>query len=114
MEELAVRVRDVSKSYGISTVIDGLDLDIAFGEIFALLGPNGAGKSTMVEILEGLRIADRGEISVLRVNPAAGDRRWRSRIGIVAQAAADGAELTVREFVRHIARCYPRPVTPTS
>ncbi|MBO0806951.1 MAG: ABC transporter ATP-binding protein [Actinobacteria bacterium] len=108
----AVRVRDLRKQYGPVPALAGIDLDIARGEVFALLGPNGAGKTTAVEILEGHRDRDAGEVQVLGEDPAAGGRRWRSRIGIVLQTAFDSAELTVRESVRHYARYYPRPRDP--
>jgi ABC-type branched-subunit amino acid transport system ATPase component len=68
-ESLAVRVRGLRKRYADTTAVDGIDLDIATGEIFALLGPNGAGKTTTVEILEGHRRRDGGEVSVLGADP---------------------------------------------
>ena len=108
----AVTVRDLHKHYGAKRAVDGLDLTVARGEIFAVLGPNGAGKSTTVEILEGYRRRDRGEVSVLGVDPARGDRHWRSRIGIVLQTSDDRPELTVSEQVRHAATFYPRPRDP--
>ncbi|GGL11911.1 ABC transporter [Sphaerisporangium melleum] len=92
--------------------VDGIDLDIARGEVFALLGPNGAGKTTTVEILEGHRRRDGGEVSVLGEDPGQAGRSWRARLGIVLQSATDAAELTVRETVHHYARYYPRPRDP--
>ena len=108
----AVQVRDLHKHYGAKRAVDGLDLTVERGEIFAVLGPNGAGKSTTVEILEGYRRRDRGEVSVLGVDPARGDRRWRSRIGIVLQSTDDRPELTVAEQVHHAATFYPAPRDP--
>jgi len=108
----AIHVRGLEKHYGSVRAVDGIDLDIAHGEVFALLGPNGAGKSTTVEILEGFRSRDAGEVRVLGVDPARPTREWRSRIGIVPQHSADAAELTVRELVRHFARYYPRARDP--
>jgi ABC-2 type transport system ATP-binding protein len=105
----AIRVREMRKRYGDVVAIDGLDLDIRQGEIFALLGPNGAGKSTTIEIFEGYRYRDSGEVSVLGMDPALGDRQWRARIGIVAQFAHDMAVSTVREIISHFARFYPHP-----
>jgi len=87
--------------------VDGIDLDIGAGEIFAILGPNGAGKTTTVEILEGYRRRDGGEVSVLGVDPQRAGRAWRYGIGIVLQDVADLSELTVGETVRHFARYYP-------
>ncbi|WP_020386007.1 ABC transporter ATP-binding protein [Kribbella catacumbae] len=108
----AVRVRGLVKRYPDKVAVAGVDLDIHRGEVFALLGPNGAGKTTTVEVLEGYRRADEGEISVLGVDPAKGDRVWRSRLGIVAQTSRDEAELTVAELVNHYAGYYPDPRDP--
>ncbi|WP_460664227.1 ABC transporter ATP-binding protein [Kribbella swartbergensis] len=108
----AVRVRGLVKRYPGKVAVDGVDLDIHRGEVFALLGPNGAGKTTAVEILEGYRRADEGEISVLGVDPARGDRYWRARLGIVAQTSRDEAELSVAELVNHFAGYYPAPRDP--
>ncbi|MDT0464704.1 ABC transporter ATP-binding protein [Streptomyces gibsoniae] len=109
---LAVDVRGLRKRYGDVTAVDGLDLGIRRGEVFGLLGPNGAGKTTTVEILQGNRDRDGGEVSVLGTDPASASRAWRSKIGIVWQDESAPAELTVRETVRHFARYYPRPRDP--
>ncbi|MDO8122456.1 ABC transporter ATP-binding protein [Isoptericola sp. b490] len=107
MNEPAVLVQDLQKTYGVKRAVDGLDLRVERGEIFAVLGPNGAGKTTTVEILEGYRKRDRGKVRVLGTDPEHGSREWRSRIGIVLQSADDHAELTVREMVTHMSTCYP-------
>ncbi len=65
-----ISVSGLRKSYGANQAVDGLDLDIKQGEIFALLGPNGAGKTTTVEILEGFRDRDSGEVQVLGFDPS--------------------------------------------
>ena len=108
----AVSVRGLRKTYGSTVAVDGLDLEIGRGEIFALLGPNGAGKTTTVEILEGYRSRTAGEVSVLGHDPGHPNGHWRSRIGIVMQSLNDAAELTVEEMVRHFARYYPDPRDP--
>jgi ABC-2 type transport system ATP-binding protein len=105
----AIQVRGLRKSYLGVDAVAGVDLDIRQGEVFALLGPNGAGKTTTVEILEGHRGRDAGEVSVLGVDPATAGRSWRARLGIVLQTANDAAALTVRESVRHYAGYYPNP-----
>lgn len=110
--DLAVDVRGLRKRYGNVTAVQDLDLRIGRGEVFGILGPNGAGKSTTVEILQGHRDRDGGEVTVLGADPATGDRRWRSRIGIVWQDESAPAELTVRETVRHFATYYPTPRDP--
>jgi ABC-2 type transport system ATP-binding protein len=108
----AIQVRGLRKSYADTLAVDGIDLDIPAGQVFALLGPNGAGKTTTVEILEGHRTRTAGEVSVLGADPATAGRAWRARIGIVLQSADDAASLTVRESVRHYAGFYPRPADP--
>ncbi|MFB9524070.1 ABC transporter ATP-binding protein [Streptomyces cremeus] len=112
MNDTAVHIRGLVKRYGGTSVVDGLDLDIVQGEVFALLGPNGAGKTTTVEILEGYRKRDAGTVSVLGEDPGRAGRSWRSKIGIVAQTATDASELTVREVVSHFATNYPRHRDP--
>jgi ABC-2 type transport system ATP-binding protein len=108
----AVAVRGLRRSYRDVVAVDGIDLDIARGEVFALLGPNGAGKTTTVEILEGFRHRDGGTVAVLGHDPARTSRAWRARIGIVLQLASKGPELTVLEMVRHFAEFYPQARAP--
>ncbi|MBM7807492.1 ABC-2 type transport system ATP-binding protein [Geodermatophilus bullaregiensis] len=103
-EETAVRVRGLVKRYGDRAVVDGLDLDVRRGEVFALLGPNGAGKTTTVEVLEGVRRRDAGEVTVLGEDPGTAGRAWRDRVGVVGQSTGAGNALTVRETVDHFAR----------
>ncbi len=110
--DAVVRVRGLVKRYAGRPAVDGIDLDIQTGEIFALLGPNGAGKSTTVEILEGFRSRDAGEVSVLGHDPARPSRAWRSRVGVVLQTTGETGELTVAELVRHFAGFYPNPRDP--
>jgi len=107
----AVLVRGLRKSYGATTVLDGLDLEVRRGECFALLGPNGAGKTTTIEVLEGVRHRDAGEVTVLGEDPAHAGRAWRARIGVVSQGEGAGQALSVRETFDHFARytSTPRP-----
>jgi ABC-2 type transport system ATP-binding protein len=108
--DLAVRVRGLRKSYdGVVQALDGVDLDVRRGELLALLGPNGAGKTTLVEILEGHRTADMGEVAVLGHDPARRERAFRSRIGIVLQEEGIDQVLTVREAVDLYSAAYPSP-----
>ncbi|GEL96241.1 ABC transporter [Cellulomonas composti] len=95
------------KAYGEKQAVDGLDLVVGRGEIVAVLGPNGAGKTTTVEILEGFRSRDGGDVRVLGEDPARAGRAWRSRIGVVLQGTNDLAEATVGELVHHFATYYP-------
>jgi ABC-2 type transport system ATP-binding protein len=109
-ESVAIRVTGLRKRYEGVAALDGVDLEIARGEVFAVLGPNGAGKTTVIEILEGYRHRDGGTASVLGEDPSLAGRRWRSRIGIVLQLATErGFEVTVAELVRQFAAFYPRP-----
>jgi ABC-2 type transport system ATP-binding protein len=104
-----IEVRGLRKVYGSNIAVDGIDLAIEPGEIFALLGPNGAGKTTTVEILEGFRNRDAGDISVLGVDPqvkGAPARAFRDRIGIVLQSTSDAGDLTVGETVRYFSGYY--------
>jgi ABC-2 type transport system ATP-binding protein len=109
MTDTAISVRGLRKSYGGTPAVDGIDLQVARGEVFSLLGPNGAGKTTTVEILEGYRRRDAGEVSVLGVDPREAGADWRSRIGIVLQSTGEFEELKVSEVVRHFAAYYPAP-----
>jgi ABC-2 type transport system ATP-binding protein len=107
-----IRIRGLIKRYGDSVAVSDVNLDIHAGEVFALLGPNGAGKTTTVEILEGYRRRDGGEVSVLGEDPATAGRAWLSRIGIVPQSSNENAELSIEELLRHFARYYPDPRDP--
>src|SRR5690242_16097935 len=108
-EELAVRVRGLRKSYGELEALRGVDFTVRRGEVLALLGPNGAGKTTLVEILEGHRRADAGEVSVLGHDPGRRERAFRQRIGIVLQEGAVDQAITVREAVELYSAAYPNP-----
>lgn len=109
--DTAIRTRGLRKEYptssGTFVALDGVDLDIERGEVFALLGPNGAGKSTTIEILEGFRTRTAGEVSVLGEDPQHGGPAWRARLGIVAQSTGETGTATVQEILRHFATLYP-------
>jgi ABC-2 type transport system ATP-binding protein len=110
--DTAVVVRGLRKRYGSVEALAGVDLEIRRGEVFGLLGPNGAGKTTLVEILEGHRRRDAGEVSVLDFDPGDNQRELRERIGIVLQEEGIDAVLTVREAVELYSSPYPRPRDP--
>jgi len=105
----AIVVNDLSKAYGAHEAVRGLTFSVSRGEVFGLLGPNGAGKTTTVEILEGHRHRDGGEVSVLGFDPAERAADLRSRVGIVLQSCGTYPHLTVRETLEHWARLYPEP-----
>jgi ABC-2 type transport system ATP-binding protein len=108
----AIAVRDLGKTYGELEAVRGISFEVQQGEVFGLLGPNGAGKTTTVEILEGYRRRDAGEVEVLGTDPAAAGGDWRERIGVVLQSSAMYETLTVAEMLNVFAGYYrkPRPV----
>jgi ABC-2 type transport system ATP-binding protein len=112
MAEAAIVVRGLTKSYGTIQAVAGIDLSIETGEIFALLGPNGAGKTTTVEILEGFRRRDAGEVTVLGADPGRQRGSLKSRMGIVLQANGADRYLTVIETLQMYAGYYPHPRPP--
>jgi ABC-2 type transport system ATP-binding protein len=105
-----IEVSGLRKSYGSRAAVDGVELTVRRGEVFALLGPNGAGKTTTVEILEGFRRRDSGTVRVLGEDPSTDRRAWRARIGIVPQSTGAYSDLTVREVVAHFAAMYADPL----
>lgn len=104
----AVKVTQLVKEYGALRAVDGVDLMIEPGEVFALLGPNGAGKTTAVEIMEGHRERSSGSVEVLGFDPATGGREYRERIGIVLQESAVEPELTVSEVIDVYGDVFPK------
>jgi len=112
LDDPVISIRGLRKSYGEVEAVRGVDLDVRRGEVFAFLGPNGAGKTTTVEILEGYRSRDGGELSVLGEDPERAGREWREQIGIVLQSGNLEPYLTVAESLALYAGYYraPRPV----
>jgi ABC-2 type transport system ATP-binding protein len=106
----AIRIRALRKAYDGISAVSGVDLEVEAGEIFTLVGPNGAGKTTTVEILEGYRARDGGEVEVLGRDPAQATRDWRARIGVVLQTCQVQAELTVGELLTLFGSYYPDPL----
>jgi len=105
----AISVRGLRKTYGEYEALRGISFDIREGEVFGLLGPNGAGKTTTVEILEGYRTRDGGEVDVLGFDPARAQSDYRERIGVVLQHSQLWANLTVAETHRMFAGYYRKP-----
>ncbi len=111
-QDAAVFVRGLRKAYGAMKAVDGVDLEISRGEVFALLGPNGAGKTTTVEILEGYRHRDAGQVTVLGHDPGRERAALKPRIGIVLQSTGVDRYLTVAETLAMYADFYPHPRSP--
>ncbi|MGZ6808740.1 MAG: ABC transporter ATP-binding protein [Blastococcus sp.] len=107
--EPAVVIRGLHKSYGPVAAVSGVDLTIASGQVFALLGPNGAGKTTTLEILEGYRQRDAGDVVVLGLDPARQRSHLKKHLGVVLQAVGVDRYLTVAETVAMYAGYYPHP-----
>jgi ABC-2 type transport system ATP-binding protein len=101
-----IHVHQLTKSYGDVRAVQGIDLEVQSGEIFAMLGPNGAGKSTTVEILEGLRPRDGGDVSVLGIDPSRNATQLKGRIGVVLQQTAFPNKIRVREVIELYGRLY--------
>jgi ABC-2 type transport system ATP-binding protein len=99
--QTALACRGLVKRYGDVVAVAGLDLEVRRGECFGLLGPNGAGKTTTIEILEGLTVADEGEVEVLGERWGHGRDRWlRERLGIQLQETQLSEKLSVEETLR--------------
>ena len=109
MTTAAISVRDLRKSYDGVEALRGISFEVGEGEVFGLLGPNGAGKTTTVEILEGYRRRDGGDVSVLGFDPGDASRSLRERIGVVLQQSELSPALTVHEVHRLFAGYYERP-----
>jgi ABC-2 type transport system ATP-binding protein len=110
--DTVAEVRGLRMRYGSRDVLTGVDFTVRRGEVVTLLGPNGAGKSTTIEILEGFRLRSAGEVSVLGVDPAKGDERWRARIGVVLQSWRDHGRWKVRDLLTHLGGYYAPYATP--
>jgi ABC-2 type transport system ATP-binding protein len=107
-----IAVSSLVKSYGRHEVLHGISFSVEPSEVFGLLGPNGAGKTTTVEILEGYRSRDAGEVRVLGEDPSKAGRDFRARIGIVLQSSAVYPHLSVHETLELFGGYYPRSRPP--
>lgn len=105
----AIRTTGLRKAYDHVQAVDGVDLEVAVGEIFGVLGPNGAGKTTALEIIEGLRTPDEGDAEVLGHRPWPRDRALLRRIGVQLQASSFFDKLTAAEQIGTFADLYGVP-----
>jgi ABC-2 type transport system ATP-binding protein len=110
--EPAIRVAGLVKRYGGRAVLDGVSFEVAAGELLALLGPNGAGKTTTIEILEGYRRSDSGDVRVLGADPARGRPALRSRVGLMLQDGGIEPRATAYEVLRLYAAFHANPRDP--
>ena len=101
-----IEVSGLRKRYGDVRAVDGVTFGVEEGEFFGILGPNGAGKTTALEIIEGLREADEGEVSVLGMSPWPRNPRLLPRMGVQLQASAFFERLTAREQLRTFGSLY--------
>ncbi|MEN2741751.1 ABC transporter ATP-binding protein [Microbacterium sp. X-17] len=109
MSQSVIQVRKLTKTYGVRTVVDGLDFDVRANEVFGLLGPNGAGKTTLIECIVGLRRPSDGTVSVLGLDPARERVALTSRVSVQPQSASLYETLTVDETLRLFASFYKNP-----
>ncbi len=107
-----ISVRDLRKTYGSFTAVDGVSFDVVEGEIFGILGPNGAGKTTTLEMIEGMRPIDEGSAVIDGIDVRANPREVKRRIGIQLQASAFFDELTLLELLDLFGRLYGREIDP--
>ena len=109
-----INVQDLVKRYGEVTAVAGVSFTIDEGEVVALLGPNGAGKTTAVEVMEGFRQADGGQVEVLGHDPGTAGREFRDRIGIVLQETGIEQNIRVREALEYYGSAYSRRLPAAS
>ncbi len=108
----AISVSGLRKIYGGRAAVDGLDFRVKPGDVFALLGPNGAGKTTTIEILEGYRGRDGGDVRVLGLDPATAGSELRGRVGLMLQGGGIYPQARPREILHLYARFYRDPRDP--
>ena len=104
--EIAIRLRGVTKRFGLITAVDGLELDVPAGTCVGLLGPNGAGKSTTMKMLTAQAIADEGELEVLGYRLPGESKEARAECGVVPQLDNLDTTLTVEQNLRVFAWLY--------
>ena len=104
-----IEVSDLSKRYGDRVAVQGVSFTVNKGEIFGIIGPNGAGKTTTVEIIEGLRKRDGGQVRVLGLDPISDGDELRRRVGVQLQESELPGKIKVWEALDLYASFYERP-----
>ena len=112
VEEVVIRIEGLRKGYGEVVAVDGVNLTVNRGEVFGILGPNGAGKTTTLEMIEGLRKPDAGEIEVAGYDAVRESEDLKRIIGIQLQSTAFFDYLTVRETLKLFADLYGADDSP--
>jgi ABC-2 type transport system ATP-binding protein len=112
MANAILQVENLVKRYGDVEAVRGVSFNVEEGEVFGLLGPNGAGKTSTVEILEGLRTADSGRVSVCGLDPERDSNALKHEIGAALQATSLPDKLRVMEALRLFASFYRRRRNP--
>src|SRR3984957_21031934 len=105
-----IEVSGIRKTYGATVAVSDVSFEVSEGEIFGLIGPNGAGKTTTMECVEGVRRPDRGEITILGMNPVRDRYPLQNRIGVQLQEAQLQKRIKVWEAVALWASLYTTPV----
>src|SRR5512136_1765681 len=103
---IPVEISSVRKSYGDLKAVDGVSFSVQEGEVFALLGPNGAGKTTLIEILEGLRKRNEGNVKVLGLDPWGKGYVLHRRIGVIPQDFTFFDKANPREALEYYAALF--------
>jgi ABC-2 type transport system ATP-binding protein len=110
----AVEISGMVKRYGNLTAVDRLTLTAHRGQVTSILGPNGAGKTTTIEVCEGYRRADGGEVRVLGMNPATDGVRLRPRIGVMLQSGGIPPAVPAAEYLGLLSKFHANPLSPAA
>ncbi|HEV7628865.1 MAG TPA: ABC transporter ATP-binding protein [Streptomyces sp.] len=105
-QDTTIAIEEIRKRYGDHEAVAGVSLEVRRGEFFGLLGPNGAGKTTLVEIMEGLREADSGKVTVLGSSPWPRNVALLPRMGVQTQSSAFFVRQTAREHLGTVAALF--------
>ena len=109
MNEPSIRVRNLTKSFGGRSVVDGLSFDVEKGQVFALLGHNGAGKSTTIDLILGLKTPESGTAKILGMDAARNRKQVFERVGVQLQHTQYQSAITVEEACIEYASLYAAP-----